>query len=44
MVLNFAVAQIVSAMTMAPPQEIHDLVESVRSPRGAGAVVDHLPA
>jgi cation/acetate symporter len=41
MLLNFAVAQIVSSMTKAPPQEIQDLVESIRSPRGAGAAVDH---
>jgi len=38
MILNFAVALIVSRMTAAPPQEIQDLVESVRIPRGAQVV------
>lgn len=40
-ILNFAVAFIVSGITKAPPQEIQDLVESVRFPRGAGGAVDH---
>ncbi|MGC9371072.1 MAG: sodium:solute symporter family protein [Paracoccaceae bacterium] len=40
-VLNFATAIVVSRMTAEPPQEIQDLVESVRVPRGAGAAVDH---
>ncbi|NJP06856.1 MAG: cation acetate symporter [Chloroflexaceae bacterium] len=35
-ILNFAVMFIVSRSTAAPPQEIQDLVESVRIPRGAG--------
>ncbi|SFX23713.1 sodium:solute symporter family protein [Marinospirillum alkaliphilum] len=39
--INFAVAYAVSYSTEAPPQEIQDLVESVRSPKGAGAAVDH---
>ncbi len=34
--LNFAVAYVVSGMTKPLPQEIKDLVESVRVPRGAG--------
>ena len=39
---NFAVAYIVSSMTKEPPQEIQDLVESIRVPRGAGAAAaDH---
>ncbi|GIK73350.1 MAG: cation acetate symporter [Chloroflexota bacterium] len=38
MILNFAVALIVSRMTAAPPQEIQELVESVRIPRGAQVV------
>ena len=41
MVINFAVTFLVSAMTPPPPQEIQDLVESVRIPKGAGAAVDH---
>ncbi|MBS9779022.1 MAG: cation acetate symporter [Moraxellaceae bacterium] len=39
--INFAVAFIVSSMTPPPPQEIQDLVESVRFPRGAGGAIDH---
>jgi len=40
--LNFATAIGVSRMTAAPPQEIQDLVESVRVPRGAAAAAaDH---
>ena len=39
--INFAVAFVVSNATDAPPQEIQDLVESVRYPKGAGAAVDH---
>ncbi|HHY57482.1 MAG TPA: cation acetate symporter [Chloroflexi bacterium] len=38
MILNFAIALIVSRVTVAPPQEIQDLVESVRVPRGAQVV------
>jgi cation/acetate symporter len=38
---NFGVAYLVSNATEEPPQEIQDLVESVRIPRGAGAAVDH---
>ncbi|HCJ30648.1 MAG TPA: cation acetate symporter [Pseudomonas sp.] len=40
-VLNFAVAYAVSMSTEAPPQAIQDLVESVRTPKGAGAALDH---
>jgi len=36
-VINFTVAYIVASMTKETPQEIKDLVESVRIPRGAGA-------
>ncbi|WP_151702653.1 sodium:solute symporter family protein [Nitrincola alkalilacustris] len=39
--LNFAVAYGISMMTEEPPQEIQDLVESVRSPHGAGGAVSH---
>jgi len=40
--INFAVAIGVSRVTAAPPQEIVDLVESVRIPNGAGAAAaDH---
>lgn len=39
--INFTVAFVVSYMTAPPSQEIQDLVESVRYPKGAGAAVDH---
>ena len=39
--LNFIVAFIVSYATMPPPAHIQELVESVRSPRGAGGAIDH---
>lgn len=39
--LNFATAFFVSARTAPPPQEIRDLVESIRVPRGAGAATGH---
>jgi len=39
-VFNFAVAYLVSNATDEVPQEIQDLVESVRIPRGAGAALD----
>ncbi len=39
--INFAVAYVVSSATEEPPQEIQELVESIRVPKGAGAAVDH---
>ncbi|MDP2246323.1 sodium:solute symporter family protein [Pseudomonas sp.] len=39
--INFAVAYAVSLATVAPPQEIQDLVESVRTPKGAGGALSH---
>ncbi|MEO1093091.1 MAG: sodium:solute symporter family protein [Pseudomonadota bacterium] len=39
--INFLVAYVVANATEAPPQEIQDLVESIRIPRGAGAATDH---
>ncbi len=39
--INFAVAYVVSSMTQEPPQEVQDLVESIRVPRGAGAATGH---
>ncbi|MEM8538585.1 MAG: cation acetate symporter, partial [Pseudomonadota bacterium] len=40
--INFGVAYVVAGMTKETPQEIKDLVESVRVPRGAGAAAaDH---
>lgn len=38
--VNFAVAFVVSGMTKETPQEIKDLVQSVRIPRGAGGAVE----
>lgn len=40
-VINFAVAFIVSNMTDDVPEDIQELVESVRYPKGAGGAVDH---
>uniref|UniRef100_UPI003BAC1ACE sodium:solute symporter family protein n=1 Tax=Stappia sp. TaxID=1870903 RepID=UPI003BAC1ACE len=40
-VFNFLAAYVVSMQTEEPPQEIQDLVESVRVPRGAGGATGH---
>ncbi|MNC64294.1 hypothetical protein D3C75_1144820 [compost metagenome] len=40
-IINFAVAYAVSLVTEAPPKAVQDLVESVRTPKGAGAALDH---
>ena len=40
-ILNFGVAYFVSMRTEDTPDEIKELVESVRVPRGAGTAVDH---
>ncbi|TBU97933.1 sodium:solute symporter family protein [Stutzerimonas kirkiae] len=40
-IINFIVAFAVSYATEEPPQEVQDLVESVRYPKGAGAAVAH---
>jgi cation/acetate symporter len=37
MLVNFAVAMLVSQFTAPPPQKVQDMVESIRVPRGAGA-------
>ena len=37
MLVNFAVAFLVSAITPAPPQEIVEMVERIRNPQDAGA-------
>ena len=39
--INFIVAFAVSSVTARPPQEIRELVESVRYPKGAGVAIDH---
>jgi cation/acetate symporter len=41
MVINFLVTIIVSQLTPPPPQDVQDMVESIRFPRGAGASSDH---
>lgn len=41
MVVNFVVCIAVSHMTAPPPQEVQDMVESIRIPRGAAAAIDH---
>jgi cation/acetate symporter len=39
--LNFVVAYVVSSMTKAPPQDVQDLIQSIRVPKGAGAAQAH---
>jgi len=41
MVINFLVTLVVSRLTAAPPQEVQELVENIRYPRGAGSAFDH---
>ncbi|MEW5774888.1 MAG: sodium:solute symporter family protein [Thermodesulfobacteriota bacterium] len=41
MLLNFAVTVAVSLVTSAPPQDVQDMVDSVRYPRGAGMATAH---
>jgi cation/acetate symporter len=36
MILNFIISYVVSSVTPPPPQEVQDMVESIRFPRGAG--------
>ncbi|RMC36378.1 sodium:solute symporter family protein [Paracoccus alkanivorans] len=39
--INFVVAYVVSNATQEPPEEVQDLVESIRVPKGAGAAQAH---
>ena len=41
MLINMVITIIVSRVTAPPPQEVQDMVESIRYPRGAGAGIDH---
>ena len=41
MVINVIVSVVVSRMTAAPPQDVQDMVESIRIPSGAGEASDH---
>ncbi|MCU0899864.1 MAG: cation acetate symporter [Cypionkella sp.] len=40
-ILNFVTAYLVSTMTKAPPQDVQDLIQSIRVPKGAGAAQVH---
>ena len=41
MLINFVVAFVVRSFTSPPPQEVQDMVEEIRIPKGAGEAVDH---
>lgn len=41
MFVNLVVSLVVSRMTAAPPEEVQQIVEDIRIPRGAGAAQDH---
>lgn len=41
MLVNFVVSFVVMKMTAAPPQNVRDLVEDIRYPRGAAAASQH---
>ena len=41
MLLNFVVALVVDRMTPDPPEEVQDMVESIRYPKGAGEAHVH---
>lgn len=41
MILNFLVCGVTSHLTPPPPQEVQDMVEEIRIPRGAGKAQDH---
>ncbi|GAB3228334.1 cation acetate symporter [Algoriphagus aestuariicola] len=41
MVLNFAVCFGISKFTPAPPQQVQDLIQNIRIPKGAGAAQNH---
>ncbi len=41
MLANFIVSFVVSSMTPPPPQEVQDIVENIRIPRGAGEAHAH---
>lgn len=39
--VNFVISVIISRVSLAPPQEVQDMVESIRIPSGAGEAQDH---
>ncbi|NOY00679.1 MAG: cation acetate symporter [Verrucomicrobia bacterium] len=41
MLINFAVAFVVSAFTPPPPQEVQDMVADIHIPKGSGSASDH---
>jgi cation/acetate symporter len=41
MVVNFAVATVVAALTRPPPREVQEMIEHIRVPRGAGGAHAH---
>ena len=41
MVVNLVIAVVVSRLTEAPPEEVQDIVEDIRIPRGAGDATWH---
>ncbi|MBL6446635.1 cation acetate symporter [Fulvivirga sp. 29W222] len=41
MLINFAVSFAVSSATKAPPQEVQEMVDNIRFPRGAGEAHNH---
>jgi cation/acetate symporter len=41
MLVNFIVCYFVSKATPAPPQQVQDMIQEIRIPRGAGAAHDH---
>ncbi|MGJ8550036.1 sodium:solute symporter family protein [Winogradskyella wichelsiae] len=41
MCVNFVVSVVISRLSVAPPQEVQDMVESIRIPSGAGEAQDH---
>ena len=41
MLLNFIVALTVAKFTPIPPQEVQEIVENIRIPRGAGKAIQH---
>lgn len=36
MIVNFAVSLVINAVTPAPPEEVQEIVETIRIPSGVG--------
>ncbi|NRR93075.1 cation acetate symporter [Winogradskyella undariae] len=41
MCVNFVISVVISRLSVAPPQDVQDMVESIRIPSGAGEAQDH---